>query len=387
MKKLLYGCILAIILVLPIHVNADDKYKTSEEWVECQYKHNIADWTFYYNRTTGVFEDTITRNIGNTPGGTVVVKHNIIKSNFVNSNNDLYCPNFYLFVNPLSRGAEYTLTSDETKNNSGSGAIQPSNHKVNKISSSNKDEIDYCVYSGIEFTLNVSQKKIIDVTRANGTVSNNAFEFNDLYDVSTGTCKCIKLNVNCYNNQCGIDKNGPEKCPDGEVENSNTTQNVTSSSVYTGNFKFCDEDGVLKTFQIVGYLITLIKVLVPLLLIIFGSIDFGKAIVASDDKAIQSAARMLVIRAVGGIIIFFIPTIINAVTGLISNWSSVESEFTNCSKCLLKTGECEGIRQNTCTHVKHGSTVSESETKITKLECTWDGDLGSCTCNEVTIDK
>lgn len=141
-------------------------------------------------------------------------------------------------------------------------------------------------------------------------------------------------------------------------------------------FDFCGEDGVLKTFQIVGYLITIIKILVPLLLIIFGAIDFGKAVVASDDKAISKAAQMLVIRAAGGIIIFFIPTIINFAVNLISSWSDVESEFSNCSTCLFKTSDCDNLikdaKKNNC----------ESRT-TTKEKCTYIEASDTCNCEDI----
>ena len=129
-------------------------------------------------------------------------------------------------------------------------------------------------------------------------------------------------------------------------------------------FDFCGEEGVLKTFQIVGYLITLIKVLVPLILIIFGSIDFGKAVVASDDKAIQSATRMLVVRAVGGVIIFFIPAIISAATGLISSWAKLETKFKKCDDCLWSRDNCE---EHICK---------------SNPDCTWNDTEKECSCVE-----
>lgn len=132
----------------------------------------------------------------------------------------------------------------------------------------------------------------------------------------------------------------------------------------TAVFDFCGQEGVLKTFQIVGYLITIIKILVPLILIIFGSIDFGKAVVASDDKAIQSAARMLVVRAVGGVIIFFIPAIISAATGLISSWANLETEFKKCDDCLWSRDNCEE-------HVCNANP-----------NCIWNSETELCACSE-----
>lgn len=135
--------------------------------------------------------------------------------------------------------------------------------------------------------------------------------------------------------------------------------------VSAAGFDFCAEDGVLKTFQIVGYFVTIIKILVPLLLLIFGSIDFGKAVLAGDDKGIQAASKMLVTRAIGGIIIFFIPTIVNFVTTMISNWSTVESSFVNCTTCLKSASDCESKRKALCS----------------KPGCTWDGDMSTCNCS------
>jgi len=106
------------------------------------------------------------------------------------------------------------------------------------------------------------------------------------------------------------------------------------------NYNFCDQEGVLKAFKVVGYLLFIIKILVPLLLIIFGAIDFGQAVIASDETAIQKAARMLVIRLAAGVIIFFIPTVINTAMGLVSSWQKVDSAFGKCTECLFEPSDC-----------------------------------------------
>ena len=123
---------------------------------------------------------------------------------------------------------------------------------------------------------------------------------------------------------------------------------MISSFISIADFDFCSEDGVLRTFQIVGYLLIIIKILVPLLLLVFGSIDMGQAVLSSDDKAISKAASSLVTRAIAGIIIFFIPTIINFTTSLIGSWSAVETEFNNCRVCMFETKKCDNTRRGAC---------------------------------------
>lgn len=110
---------------------------------------------------------------------------------------------------------------------------------------------------------------------------------------------------------------------------------------FIADFEFC-RDGVLNTFKLVGIAITIIKILIPLLLIIFGTIDFGKAVVSDDAKAIKSSSSLLVKRVIAGIIIFFIPTILKFVFGLVYD-STEATDFENCTKCMMDTSACDCI--------------------------------------------
>lgn len=56
-----------------------------------------------------------------------------------------------------------------------------------------------------------------------------------------------------------------------------------------------------------------IKVAVPILIILFGSIDLTKAVIASDSDKIKAATKSLGIRIMAGMAIYFIPTLINLV--------------------------------------------------------------------------
>lgn len=108
-------------------------------------------------------------------------------------------------------------------------------------------------------------------------------------------------------------------------------------------YEFCKEVGILKTFRLVGYAFTIIKILIPLLLIIFGAIDMSKAVVAGDEKAIKNASSMLMTRAIAGVVIFFIPTIIDFAAGLISEWTNRKTEFENCHTCIFNVDECSTL--------------------------------------------
>ena len=107
-----------------------------------------------------------------------------------------------------------------------------------------------------------------------------------------------------------------------------------------------------KVWQIVGYAIMIIKIIVPLVLIILGMIDFFKAIMDSDAKAISKTAASLLKKFIIAIVIFFIPTIINVFFNFIGGFSEVQDDYLNCVDCLTSpndkcdTSHNEGIFTN-----------------------------------------
>ncbi len=104
---------------------------------------------------------------------------------------------------------------------------------------------------------------------------------------------------------------------------------------------FCNISTVRGAFRTVGWVIYFIKIIIPIVIIVFGSIDFGKAIIASKDDEIKKAGRSLMLRAVAGIIIFFIPTIISFGVDLIGGKRLYDEEnkyrdsFGFCTHCML----------------------------------------------------
>jgi len=97
---------------------------------------------------------------------------------------------------------------------------------------------------------------------------------------------------------------------------------------------FCSDTALI--WQFIGYILMIFKIVIPLLLLILGMFDLGKAVVASDDKAINKATTALVKRAVAAIIIFFIPTLIGFVFSIVAGFSDeIENNYTACKTCAV----------------------------------------------------
>ena len=62
-----------------------------------------------------------------------------------------------------------------------------------------------------------------------------------------------------------------------------------------------------------------IKVLVPIILIIFTTIDFAKVVFTDEKDALEKAKKNLFKRIIIGVIIFFVPNILQLIFGLFDN--------------------------------------------------------------------
>ena len=101
---------------------------------------------------------------------------------------------------------------------------------------------------------------------------------------------------------------------------------------------FCRETANL--WQILGYVVMIIKIVIPLILIILGMVDLGKAVVSSDEKAINKAVGSLIRRFVAAVVIFFIPTIVSAIFNAL-HLITDEEDYNTCVQCVTNVGSCD----------------------------------------------
>ena len=69
----------------------------------------------------------------------------------------------------------------------------------------------------------------------------------------------------------------------------------------------------------------IIQIGIPILLILMGSIDLGKAVISSDEKAIKGATSNLIKRCIAAIAVFFIVTIVRILTNIIASNAKEET--------------------------------------------------------------
>ncbi len=85
-------------------------------------------------------------------------------------------------------------------------------------------------------------------------------------------------------------------------------------------------------------LFPILQIGIPIILIVLGTLDLAKAVIASDEKEVKSAQSRLIKRCIYAVAVFFIVTIVNLVMSMIANTTNTEgvNDWRNCWNSVEK---------------------------------------------------
>lgn len=96
----------------------------------------------------------------------------------------------------------------------------------------------------------------------------------------------------------------------------------------------CEVAGLEQVFHYAIIVINVIRIAAPIALIIWGSIDLLKGVIAGDEKKISAAKKPFIQRLVSAVLIFLIPWIVNT---CITFFVSGESDWKKCYDAAQKS--------------------------------------------------
>ena len=162
-----------------------------------------------------------------------------------------------------------------------------------------------------------------------------------LYDINSKNV-CNKAgNGKCWEFGLTSSSGGNSGNSGGSTQNEGTGGESAEFSTDT----FCSNEPVKASFRLLGWILVIVKIVIPIIIITMGSIDFAKAVTSSKDDEIRKASKSLVIRIIIGALIFFIPKVIDIVVKIVDgeevyNSNSQYNEdsdhpFATCTYCLF----------------------------------------------------
>lgn len=77
----------------------------------------------------------------------------------------------------------------------------------------------------------------------------------------------------------------------------------------------------------------IVQIGIPILLIVFGMIDLGKAVISSEDKEVKQAQSRLIKRCIYAVAIFFIVTLVTIIMSLVATGAEDGTNTAGWAEC------------------------------------------------------
>lgn len=118
---------------------------------------------------------------------------------------------------------------------------------------------------------------------------------------------------------------------------------LCSEPVLAANIASCEStiQGAIideKIPKIISTIVTVIKVVIPILLVIMGMLDFAKSMSAGKEEDIKKGQKIFVKRLISGALVFLVFTFVQFVISFVADEEDKDNLAT-CSQCFLN-GDC-----------------------------------------------
>lgn len=98
----------------------------------------------------------------------------------------------------------------------------------------------------------------------------------------------------------------------------------------------CEDVSILTTILFIKKILKVIVIAVPALLVLLLSIDFAKAVISKDDDNMAAAQKLAIKRIIYAILVFFVPTIVNALFNMLGDNLQVFSCYNNADAMTIE---------------------------------------------------
>lgn len=94
--------------------------------------------------------------------------------------------------------------------------------------------------------------------------------------------------------------------------------------------------GLGSIVKVVKGVLDIIRLVIPILLILLGTIDLGKAVISSDDKEVKASQGRLIKRVIYAVAIFFVATLVTLIMNIVAGATASD----NTASSVPNWGDC-----------------------------------------------
>lgn len=300
------------------------------------------------NLTCKLFSDTDSGNYSISHGYFSIGTNNLTNVSFQNiSENKWECaPKIYFstsLIGPYKAETKFTNISIEgTGNNDLSSAdLVEDKSSYGDLISEIKEDIKYCKYGHFILAINNTTKEAYS---ANENTCSLAISYSDIQNENIikdndGCPLKIYAMSNAYgcgysiNSMIGyasIELNGTDPIFDANGEDANGNEENIIDKDY---FNSCEDAG--ETINLLNKIYTLLRYLIPVLVIGLSIVDFIKVVVSGDEKAYKNAWNKFIKRVIIGVVILILPALLSLlirISGVLETYEISEQNIF----CIFK---------------------------------------------------
>ena len=90
--------------------------------------------------------------------------------------------------------------------------------------------------------------------------------------------------------------------------------------------------------SLIRTIIVIIQIVVPILLIIWGMLDFAKSIIGQDEDKIKAGQKKFIQRIIAAIIVFLVVTVVQLVITTVGRVTGDGDSAWNCANAIINYG-------------------------------------------------
>lgn len=95
------------------------------------------------------------------------------------------------------------------------------------------------------------------------------------------------------------------------------------------NTSSCDANSIKRVFSLLGNLFNIVKIIIPIILIVMGTIDFVKAMITNNPDETKKSQALFIKRLIVAVCVFFVFPIVSFLMSLVG-----ESMDNTCMICF-----------------------------------------------------
>ena len=111
--------------------------------------------------------------------------------------------------------------------------------------------------------------------------------------------------------------------------------NVLADEESAVGSNFCSDFG--STLRLVSTSILIVRILVPLLIIIMGTLDIYKTVTSGKEDDLKKQMIIFGKRIIIGLMVFFLPSFVNLVVNALDN---SPNDYKTCLSCISNPSNC-----------------------------------------------